>query len=159
MGVSGSGKTTIGKKLSEILTVPFYDADDYHNNKNIEKMRKGLSLNDADRKPWLNLLAFKIKSWNLHGDSILACSALKKNYRGILSQDNEVVFIFLDGEYDLIAERLLKRKNHFFTKAMLERQFSILERPIDSIKIPIDQPIENICLMISDNLKNIINAK
>ena len=98
MGVSGSGKTTVGTSLSKTFSVPFYDADDYHNHKNIEKMRKGLSLNDSDRKPWLNLLALKIKEWNSKGDAVLACSALKKDYRLILSQDNEVTFIFLDGD-------------------------------------------------------------
>ena len=157
MGVSGSGKTTVGTSLSKTFSVPFYDADDYHNHKNIEKMRKGLSLNDSDRKPWLNLLALKIKEWNSKGDAVLACSALKKDYRLILSQDNEVTFIFLDGDYDLIYERLSKRKNHFFTKKMLEKQFTILERPIDCIKIPIDQSVESICFMISSNLKNKIN--
>ena len=96
MGVAGSGKTTVGTSLSKIFSVPFYDADDYHNHKNIEKMRKGLSLNDSDRKPWLNLLALKIKEWNSKGDAVLACSALKKDYRLILSQDNEVTFIFLE---------------------------------------------------------------
>ena len=159
MGVSGSGKTTVGTSLSKTFSVPFYDADDYQNHKNIQKMRKGLSLNDSDRKPWLNLLALKIKEWNSKGDAVLACSALKKDYRLILSQDNEVTFIFLDGDYDLIYSRLLKRKNHFFTKEMLEKQFTILERPIDCIKIPINQSVENICFMISSNLKNKINEK
>ena len=100
LGVSGSGKTTIGKKLSEILAIPFYDADDYHNNKNIEKMIKGLPLNDTDRKLWLKLLSLKIEEWNLHGDAILACSALKKKYRRKLSSNGKVFFIFLDGEYN-----------------------------------------------------------
>ena len=159
MGVSGSGKTTVGTSLSKTFSVPFYDADDYHNHKNIEKMRKGLSLNDSDRKPWINLLALKIKEWNSKGDAVLACSALKKDYRLILSQDNEVTFIFLDGDYDLIYNRLSKRKKHFFTKKMLEKQFTILERPIDCIKIPINQSVENICFMISSNLKNKINEK
>jgi carbohydrate kinase (thermoresistant glucokinase family) len=153
MGVAGSGKTTVGKNLSNFFLVPFYDADDYHDHKNIEKMRKGLPLNDLDRKPWLNLLASKIKEWNSYGDAVLACSALKEDYRRILSQDNEVTLIFLDGEYDLIARRMLKRKNNFFTKLMLEKQFSILEKPKDCIKISIDQSVEDICLMISKNLK------
>ena len=120
-------------------------------------MRKGLSLNDSDRKPWLNLLALKIKEWNSKGDAVLACSALKKDYRLILSQDNEVTFIFLDGDYDLIYSRLSKRKKHFFPKKMLEKQFTILERPIDCIKIPINQSVENICFMISRYLKRKIN--
>ena len=89
----------------------------------------------------------------------MACLALKKDYRLILSRDNEVTFIFLEGDYDLIYSRLSKRKNHFITKKMLEEQFTILERPIDCINIPINQSVENICFMISSNLKNKINEK
>jgi carbohydrate kinase (thermoresistant glucokinase family) len=159
MGVSASGKTTVGVSLSKILSVPFYDADDYHNHKSIEKMRKGLSLSDLDRKPWLNLLALKIKEWNSDGGAILACSALKHDYRRILSQNNEVTFIFLDGEYHLIYSRMSNRTNNFFTKAMLNEQFSILERPTDCINIPINQSIEDICLMISNNLEIKKNEK
>jgi carbohydrate kinase (thermoresistant glucokinase family) len=152
MGVSGSGKTTIGKKLSEILSMPFYDADDYHNSKNIEKMKKGFSLNDSDRKPWLDLLSLKIKKWNSDGDAILACSGLKKKYRRKLSSNREIIFIFLDGEYDLIYQRLIKRKSHFFTELMLKEQFSSLEKPENCINIPINQSIQNICLSIINNI-------
>ncbi len=153
LGVSGSGKTTIGKKLSEILAIPFYDADDYHNNKNIEKMIKGLPLNDTDRKLWLKLLSLKIEEWNLHGDAILACSALKKKYRRKLSSNGKVFFIFLDGEYNLIYQRLLKRKNHFFKKSILKDQFLSLEKPENCINIPIDQSVNSICLSIINNIR------
>ena len=85
MGVSGSGKTTIGLELSKILDIHFYDADDYHYDRNIKKMKKGNALDDADREPWLKLLSLKIKEWNLCGDAILACSALKESYRQKLS--------------------------------------------------------------------------
>ena len=159
MGVAGSGKTTVGQKMAQVLLIPFYDADDYHEYKNIEKMKSGLQLNDLDRKPWLSLLALKIKKWNLCGDAILACSALKKKYQNVLSQGNEVTFIFLDGRYEIITERLSKRKNHFFKKEMLENQFSILEVPNNCVRIPVDQSIDGICLMISDNLKKIVNEK
>ena len=155
MGVSGSGKTSVGAILSTTLSVPFYDADDYHNKMNIQKMKNGLSLNDLDRQPWLNLLALKIKEWNSKGDAILACSSLKNDYRLTLSYNNKVTFIFLDGDYDLIYSRLSKRKNHFFTKEMLEKQFSILEMPTNCIKIPINQSIENINLMIHSSLGKI----
>jgi gluconokinase len=153
MGVSGSGKTSVGILLAKSLSIPFYDADDYHNCSSIQKMKKGVALNDSDRIPWLKLLSSKIIDWNLKGDSVLACSALKEKYRNLLSKNNKVAFIFLDGSYDLIYERLAKRKNHFFRKKMLEEQFTILEKPIDCITIPINQSVENICLMISSNLK------
>ncbi len=159
MGVSGSGKTTIGKGLSKILEMPFYDADDYHNDKSIEKMKKEFPLNDVDRASWLNLLSLRIRKWNLHGDSILACSALKKKYRHKLSNNNKVTFIFLDGKYDLIYQRLLERKNHFFTESMLKSQFSTIELPVNCIRIPIDQSINDIYLSIVFNIKKATDAK
>ena len=152
MGVSGSGKTTIGKRLSEDLAIPFYDADDYHENKNIRKMKGGGSLSDLDRKPWLDLLSVKIKEWNLDGNSILACSALKKKYRHNLSRNKGVVFIFLDGEYDLIYKRISKRKNHFFLKSMLKKQFFSLDKPGNCINISINKSVDNICSEIIDSL-------
>ena len=153
MGVSGSGKTSVGLSLSKKLLIPFYDADDYHNVQNIEKMKKGLALNDLDRKPWLDLIALKIKEWNSEGDAFLACSALKKKYRLKLSKHSKVTFIFLDGDYDLIHRRLSRRKNHFFTKVMLKNQFKALERPTKCINISIDQSIESICSLIIGKLK------
>ena len=153
MGVAGSGKSTIGLNLSKKLLVPFYDADDYHNIQNIEKMKKGFALKDSDRKSWLNLLALKMQEWNSEGDAFLACSALKKKYRLKLSKHNEVTFIFLNGNYDLIKKRLSQRKNHFFSKEMLQNQFEILEKPKNCIEISIDQSIENICLSIISKLK------
>jgi carbohydrate kinase (thermoresistant glucokinase family) len=77
MGVSGSGKSSVGVNLAKTRSIPFYDADDFHNDLNIEKMKQGQSLNDLDRMPWLNLLSSKRKEWNVKGDSVLACSALK----------------------------------------------------------------------------------
>ena len=155
MGVSGCGKTTIGRKLSQILEVPFYDADDYHNDKNIDKMKKGFPLNDADRSSWLSLLSSSIGRWNLHGNAILVCSALKKKYRKQLSNNNKVTFIFLDGNYDLIYQRLVDRKDHFFTESMLKSQFSTLEVPENCIRISVDQSISNICLSIVDSIKKV----
>ena len=153
MGVAGSGKSSIGLNLSKKLLVPFYDADDYHNIQNIEKMKKALALKDSDRKSWLNLLALNMQEWNSEGDAFLACSALKKKYRLKLSKHNEVTFIFLNGNYDLIKKRLSQRKNHFFSKEMLQNQFETLEKPKNCIEISIDQSIENICLSIISKLK------
>jgi carbohydrate kinase (thermoresistant glucokinase family) len=158
MGVSGSGKTSVGKKLSEILKIPFYDADDFHNKKNINKMKKGIPLNDADRDSWLSELALSIRRWNLHDNAILACSALRKKYRYKLSNNNKVIFIFLDGSYDLIYQRHLLRIGHFFKESMLKSQFSALEAPVNCIRISIDQSVSDICLSIIDNINNEANA-
>jgi carbohydrate kinase (thermoresistant glucokinase family) len=159
MGVSGSGKTAVGERLAEILAVPFYDADNYHNDKSIRKMKENIPLNDMDRKPWLSVLSLKIKEWNLYGDVILACSALKKSYRHKLSSNSRVVFIFLDGEYNLIRQRLLERKDHFFQESMLESQFSSLEKPENCIRVSINQSIDNICLSIINNIKRSTDAE
>ncbi len=88
MGVSGSGKTSLGKHLSRITSKPFYDADDFHSTANKEKMNSGQALNDFDRQPWLNQLAKKINQWSSNGGAILACSALKEDYRKTLSKHN-----------------------------------------------------------------------
>jgi len=153
MGVSGSGKSSVGVYLAKIRSIPFYDADYYHSDSNIQKMKKGQSLNDSDRIPWLKLLSSNIKDWNSKGDAVLACSALKEKYRLLLSKNNEVTFIFLDGSYDLIYERLSMREKHFFSKKMLKKQFLDLEKPKNCLIIPINQSVEEICLMINRNLR------
>jgi carbohydrate kinase (thermoresistant glucokinase family) len=148
MGVAGSGKTSVGSSLSKLLSIPFYDADDFHSSLNLLKMAEGLPLNDFDRKPWLNLLSSKIGEWSNYGDAILACSALKSSYREKLSKNNEVKFIFLDGDFELISKRLSHRRGHFFNKQLLKQQFSSLEKPKECIKISIDQSVESICSKI-----------
>ena len=153
MGVSGSGKSSVGVYLAKTRSIPFYDADYYHNESNIQKMKKGQSLNDSDRMPWLKLLSSNIKEWNSKGDAVLACSALKEKYRTQLSKNNEVIFVFLDGDYKLIYERLSKRENHFFSKKMLKKQYLDLEKPKNCIMIPVNQSIEEICLMINSKLR------
>lgn len=155
MGVSGSGKTTIGKMLAERLAVKFYDADDYHPQNNIDKMKNLTPLEDEDRIPWLLNLAHHISQWNMHEGAVLACSALKEKYRKILSKDDRerVVFIYLDGSKNLILKRMKKRKGHFFSSDLLESQFNTLEEPLDGIKVRIDKTPENISNEIVDKLK------
>ena len=112
MGVSGTGKSTIGKLLSNKLALPFYDGDDYHPKANIDKMAAGKPLNDDDRHDWLVQLN-KIALKNKELGSIIACSSLKKKYRDILKKDlTHFCFIFLEGSFDLILSRMKKRKNH-----------------------------------------------
>lgn len=134
MGVSGTGKTTIGKLLSKTLDVPFFDGDDFHPEANISKMASGKALNDNDRHDWLVALNYLLKSKEDSG-AIVACSALKKSYRTILRNNlhRDLHFIFLDGSFELIQSRLEQRKGHFMTSQLLQSQFETLEVPQHAI--------------------------
>lgn len=129
-GVSGAGKTVVGRLLAEKLGWPFYDADDFHSATNVEKLRQGVSLTDADRKPWLESLSGLIERSLAKGeDAVLACSALKKAYRSQLKAGAEVKLVYLRGDYALIARRLRQRRGHFMDPALLQSQFADLEEP------------------------------
>lgn len=122
MGVSGCGKTTIGKQLALEQGLPFFDADNFHPKANIEKMKNNLALNDSDRLPWLNTLAEKIYEWENNEGAVLACSALKESYRAILtSKQSNILWVFLTGTFDLIIDRLKKGKQSLHEK----RSFTI----------------------------------
>lgn len=137
MGVSGSGKSTIGPKLAAALGCPFYDGDDYHSREAKEKMGRGTALTDEDRAPWLRTLAGEMKKWEAKGPlSILACSALKQKYRAQLSQEVPVQWIHLKGDKALIRSRLEARQGHF-AKDLLESQFEALEEPKEAMVIDI----------------------
>jgi len=148
MGVSGSGKTTVGRTVAGMLSMPFYDADNYHDLDSLEKMKNNIPLQDEDRHGWINLLSKKIQKWNSQGNAVLACSALKSEHRKQMAKNGGVIFVFLDGEYELIHQRLTKRKGHFFSAFLLESQFEDLERPKDGITVSIDSPVMNICSKI-----------
>lgn len=154
MGVSGCGKTTIGGMLAKMLAVSFYDADDYHPQNNINKMENSIPLDDDDRDPWLLDLAAHIAQWNRDGGAVLACSALKEKYRQILSWDGKeiVVFIYLEGDKDIILERMKKRKEHFIPLGLLESQFNALEVPLNAITVQIDKTPGEICTEIIKKL-------
>ncbi|MFY0606550.1 MAG: gluconokinase [Cyclobacteriaceae bacterium] len=149
IGVSGSGKSLIGKKLAEYLDIPFVDADDHHPTDNIMKMSQGIPLTDKDRFPWLRLLN-KIAADDFSGGCVIACSALKQAYRDIIKGtiESRIVWIYLHGTFEQIYERMRKRKGHFMSAGMLKSQFEILEEPREAIKVEIsDSPeaiIENI---------------
>lgn len=149
MGVSGSGKSAIGKALSEKLRIPFYDADDFHSEANKKKMKEGIPLTDTDRKPWLKSLADFMLA---HGEMILACSALKHSYRRILRVSSDVRIVYLKGSYELIRSRLEARHGHFFNPSLLDSQFETLEEPRHAITVDISPPIpeivENIAKLI-----------
>ena len=129
-GVSGSGKTTLGKLLAHELRWRFYEADDFHSQANIEKLRCGVPLTDEDRLPWLEKLRELIKRCvESHEDAVLACSALKRAYRERLGVSAEVKFVFLRGNCALIARQLDSRHGHFMNPTFLRSQFSDLEEP------------------------------
>jgi len=141
MGVSGSGKTRIGKKLAQKLSLPFHDADNFHPQFNINKMKSGMPLTDSDRKPWLEKLANNVNKWKEEGGAVLACSALKKSYRQLLKskEDSAVQFIYLKGTPEFIEKRMRRREGHFMPPGLLNSQFEALEEPQDAIVVSITQ--------------------
>jgi len=129
-GVAGAGKTTIGRLLAQELGWDFYDADDFHPAVNIEKMKAGIPLTDADRWPWLDRLRQLIKDLlAAHENAVVACSALKRAYRDRLRVSAEVQFVFLRASRARIAEHLQQRQGHFMPPTLLDSQFTDLEEP------------------------------
>ncbi|MEO0473095.1 MAG: gluconokinase [Bacteroidota bacterium] len=142
MGVSGSGKSTIGMALAKAKNWPFYDADDFHPPANVEKMSAGQPLNDQDRLPWLQSLHQHIRIQLEAGNcGVLACSALKQSYRDLLKGELHAVhFVYLEGSFDLIHARMKARSDHYMPASLLQSQFDALEVPEQAIKIPITLP-------------------
>eukprot|EP01111_Echinosteliopsis_oligospora_P007826 TRINITY_DN2314_c0_g1_i1.p1 TRINITY_DN2314_c0_g1~~TRINITY_DN2314_c0_g1_i1.p1 ORF type:complete len:204 (-),score=58.53 TRINITY_DN2314_c0_g1_i1:70-681(-) len=132
MGVSGSGKSTIAEEMAKQMGWPYYDADNFHSDSNKEKMKHGIPLNDEDRDPWLHKMHHAISEWiSDNENAVLACSALKKTYRDILSAklSQRVWFIYLKGSKELIKERIMKRTGHYMNPILLDSQFDTLEEP------------------------------
>ncbi len=153
MGVVGAGKTTVGRLLAEQLGWEFADADDFHPPSNVEKIRQGISLNDDDRKPWLESLRKAITSWIAQPRNVvLACSALKRSYREELSVGPEVRFVYLKGTSELIAERLRARQGHFAGEQILAGQFADLEEPEAALTVGIASTPEQIVAEIRKKL-------
>ena len=138
MGVSGCGKSSVGNALAKTINLPFFDADDYHPEANILKMKQGIPLKDEDRYPWLKILNELIKSRENEG-LVLACSALKDKYRRLLENhlSKKVHWIFLSGSKALILERINQRSGHFMPIDLLNSQFEALEFPEEAIEIDI----------------------
>jgi gluconokinase len=131
MGVTGSGKSTVGATLARTLGVDFAEGDDYHPLENVRRMASGIPLTDDDRAGWLRALATRIREANDAGTGlVLTCSALKRSYRDVLrSSAPELRFVFLKGPRALIAERLAERRGHFMPASLLESQLATLEEP------------------------------
>lgn len=146
MGVSGCGKTLVGGRLAEALQCPFYDGDDFQPQHNLEKMGQGMPLNDRDRRPWLaalrNLLVgLKAKQ----GRAVLACSALKQDYRDLLADGLEGIrFVYLKAGYAVLEDRLKRRAGHYFKVGLLGSQFEILEEPADALVVDANAAAESV---------------
>src|ERR1700759_797024 len=156
MGVTGSGKTTVGKMLAERLGAEFADADDFHSAANKEKMHRGVALTDADRMPWLASIheyLARAESEGERGGLVLGCSALKKSYRAILSEGLAVRVVYLKGSYEVIDEHLRARKGHFADDEILAAQFADLEEPADAIVVDVEWEPERIVEEIYKQLK------
>ena len=153
MGVSGSGKTTIGSLLANELDWSFYDADDFHNQANRDTMAKGIPLTDQDRSTWLASLRELIQeNINSATSIVLACSALKESYRVILNVDGQAKFVYLKGTYSEIESRMKNRTGHFMPVKLLKSQFEVLEEPIDSLVIDLTLSPEEIIQLIRKGL-------
>jgi gluconokinase len=155
MGVSGSGKTSVGKSLAEKLGWDFYDADDFHPAENVAKMTSGIPLSDSDRAPWLATLHKLISSCLLQNrPGVLACSALRESYRRQLLEGNEhVQLIYLKGSYELIWSRMEVRKDHYMQPHMLQSQFDALEQPSNALTVDVSKSVEEIVQEIRSRLE------
>lgn len=154
MGVSGSGKTTVGRLLADRLGYPFYDGDDFQPTSNVAKMEQGMALNDRDRRPWLLALHNLLISLAARkGRAVLACSALKQDYRELLINGLDGIrLVYLKGEYAFMEERLKSRQGHFFHPGLLASQFEILEEPADAVVVPADLAPEDLVALIHGRL-------
>ncbi|HMD38471.1 MAG TPA: gluconokinase [Candidatus Acidoferrum sp.] len=153
MGTTGSGKTTIGSLLAKRVGWEFADGDDYHPAANVEKMRQGIPLTDADRMPWLKILHDKIAEWIAAGRSVvLACSALKQSYRDELEIGPEVKLVYLKGSIELFSARALGRKGHFAKQDLVASQFATLEEPKGAITVDAGLPPEEIVARVRRSL-------
>ena len=150
MGVSGSGKTTIGELLSKKTKWTFYEGDDFHPEKNVTKMKSGTPLTDEDRVPWLLAIREIIeKHLENNTSAIIACSALKASYREVLQRDDKRIhFVFLNGKKALIQSRLDKRKDHYMPADLLQSQFETLEDPDNALVVDIQLAPEEIVSQI-----------
>jgi gluconokinase len=155
MGVSGSGKSTVGKLLARDLDWTFLEGDDYHPAANVAKMHRGIPLDDDDRRPWLDAIRHRLEDADRRGENVvLACSALKHAYQHYLAQfDPEAIHhVYLAGSEDLIRQRLARRTGHFMNPALLHSQFETLEPPEEAVRVDINASPEAIAATIRRQL-------
>jgi gluconokinase len=154
MGVTGSGKTTVGRLLAEDLGWKYFDADDFHPAANIEKMKRGVPLTDIDRQPWLAGLRDLIDDClNNNRAAVLSCSALKEAYRRSLLLDERVQLVYLRGTPELIGERLRRRIGHYMNPNLLKSQFESLEEPSDVLTIDVSNKPAEIVAVVKEHFQ------
>ena len=154
MGVTGSGKTTVGQALAESLRWQFIDADDFHPPSNVAKMRAGIPLDDADRAPWLAALRTHIVGWlSSEANVVLACSALKQAYRDEVVVSPDVRLVYLRGSSQLITARLRERHGHYMDPNLLSSQFATLEEPRDALVVDVDTSVDEIVKQIRKGVR------
>lgn len=154
MGTTGAGKTTVGKLLAKQLGWTFLDADDFHPPANIEKMKQGIPLTDADRAPWLAAIHEALVRQNGMGmDCVLACSALKESYRETIGAELAMRTVYLKGTYEEMRAHILARHGHFAGEAILAGQFADLEEPSDAIAVSVHHTPEEIAREVRRELK------
>jgi gluconokinase len=154
MGVSGSGKTTIGTRVAEVLQCHFLEGDSLHPAANVEKMSHGIPLTDADRAPWLAAIRAHILAAIEHGQClVVACSALKQQYRDFLSRGTNITWVYLKGTEELITSRIQHRREHYMKAGMLPSQFADLEEPRDALVVDISLPPDIILQQLLPQLR------
>ena len=154
LGVTGSGKSTVGKVLAAEIGWRFIEADELHLPANIEKMRRGVALTDTDRMPWLQNVRTEILRAITEGESaVVACSALKKSYRKLLRISGEVKFVYLKASPSLVEARLHERPHHFMNPALIPSQFDTLEEPKNAVWIDAGLPVHDAVKMIRTGLE------
>ncbi|TFH43943.1 MAG: gluconokinase [Lysobacterales bacterium] len=160
MGVSGSGKTTVGKLLAQRLDWAYFEGDEFHSAGNIEKMSKGIALNDGDRLPWLASIKKTIdQCFQCGSNAVVACSALRSRYRCILAANvSEIRFVYLKGDWAIIRQRMAFREGHYMKAGLLESQFDSLEEPDDAIVVDIGNSPQRIVSHIERELNFVTNS-
>jgi carbohydrate kinase, thermoresistant glucokinase family len=166
MGVSSSGKSTIGAALGRALHAPFLDGDQYHPEANVEKMRAGIPLTDADRWPWLDALSTALKQAAARkGVAVGACSALKKTYRDFITEKagEPVLFVYLDGSREVIGERMARRSHEYMPTSLLDSQFATLEVPDAAqehvMAVPVTDSVDKIVRTVTGTLEHLKTFK
>lgn len=150
MGVCGCGKSTVGRLVAGHLDLPFFDADDFHPPANIERMRRGIPLDDAHRQPWLEILRRHILQQESTGGLVLACSALKESYRRTLTDGVRAPrWVYLRGSRELLLSRLTARTDHFMPAGLLDSQLAALEEPTGALTCDISEPPESLAKKIA----------
>jgi gluconokinase len=166
MGVSSSGKSTVGSAIARALHAPFLDGDGYHPEANVEKMRAGIPLTDEDRWPWLERLALALHEAADRKDAAVgACSALKREYRQYLADKagEPILFVYLDGSREVIAERMARRKHEYMPTSLLDSQFATLEVPDPATEnvlvVPVTDSVDKITRTVVRSLDHLKTFK